>query len=371
MTPAHPDKRFQTASQVGAARTRVLIVDDSALMRTVLAGIVGADAGLQVVGTVGDAVAARDAIAALSPDVLTLDVEMPGIDGLRFLEELMRTRPMPVVMISSVTEQGSDIALRALELGAVDVVAKPRAERGKSMQQYAEEICDKIKAAALARTVPMPAGGPDPDVPGATLPGGALTGKLIFIGASTGGTEAIREVLTRLPAQSPGVLIVQHMPEMFTGSFARRLDGLCRLHVKEAEDGEPVRPGVAYIAPGHSHLRVRRVPGGFACVLSREEPVNRHRPSVDVLFHSAAKVVGPDAVGVILTGMGKDGAQGMLDMRRAGAWTIAQDERSCVVWGMPREAAAIGAVQEVSSLKDVAARVLMGLRGAERRPAGV
>ena len=349
-------------------KTRVLIVDDSALMRNVLSGMIGSAPDLQVVGAVSDATAARDAIRNLNPDVLTLDVEMPGIGGLEFLEQLMRSRPMPVVMISNLTERGSETTLRALELGAVEFIAKPRS----GIQNYAEEICDKIRAASQAR--PAAPGQPPhaAETPQASmLDARTLNERFIFIGASTGGTEAIKEVLTRLPERSPPVLMVQHMPEMFTGSFARRLDGLCRIRFKEAEDGEPVRPGIAYLAPGHSHLRIRRIAGGYACALSREEAVNRHRPSVDVLFHSAAQTVGAHAVGVILTGMGKDGSQGMLAMRQAGAWNIAQDERSCVVWGMPREASMIGAVHESVSLKDVAARVLAVLRGAERRVAGL
>lgn len=354
---------------------RVLVVDDSALMRAMLSEIINAASDLKVIGTAVDAAQAADAIRALRPDVLTLDVEMPGVNGLDFLERLMRERPLPVVMISSHTERGSETTLRALELGAVDFITKPRNSIFGGMSTYGEEVREKIRGArgahphvppranlaasatAVASSPPARLGRLDPRV---------LREKIVFIGASTGGTEAIRDVLVRFPAEMPPILIVQHMPEMFTGSFARRLDNLSALHVKEAEHGEPVKPGVAYLAPGHSHLMLKRGPGGFACELSKADPVNRHRPSVDVLFHSAARVAGAQAIGVILTGMGKDGAQGMLAMRQAGAWNIAQDQASSVVWGMPREATMNGAVQDTAPLQDIAAQVLNRLRAPER-----
>jgi len=349
-------------------KTRVLVVDDSALMRAVLTEVINASADMHVVGTAKNALEARESIKTLSPDVMTLDVDMPHMDGLEFLERVMRLRPMPVIMVSSLTERGSETTLKALELGAVDFVSKPKVDPAGGIQAYAEEICDKIRAAKASGTHVSRAGSSkstapknqvDMDTP---LSAKILQDRLVLIGASTGGTEAIKEVLMRFPEKMPGVLIVQHMPEMFTGSFAKRLDGLCKIHVKEAEDGERVKAGVAYIAPGHSHLSVKRVAGGFQCELSRSEPVNRHRPSVDVLFHSAAKHVAAQGVGVMLTGMGKDGALGMLAMRQAGCYNICQDQDSCVVWGMPREATINGAAHEVASLGDVAGRVLTRLR---------
>ncbi|MCX9158337.1 chemotaxis response regulator protein-glutamate methylesterase [Niveibacterium sp. 24ML] len=359
---------------------RVLVVDDSAVMRSVLSEIINQADDLEVVGTATDPIVARELIKQLNPDVVTLDIEMPKMDGLEFLDKLMRLRPTPVIMISTLTERGSDITFRALELGAVDFVTKPKLSGAQGMRPYAEEICDKIRAAYQARLRSpskfAPAAGAPPS--GTSTVGGTagngpaidastLRERLVLIGASTGGTEAIKEVLCRFPEQMPGILIVQHMPEMFTGSFAKRLDGLCKIRVKEAEDGEKVMPGTAYLAPGHSHLLVKRSGGLYVCELSKADPVNRHRPSVDVLFHSAAKHVGANGVGVILTGMGKDGAQGMLAMKKAGCWNIGQDQESCVVYGMPREAAQIGAIDEVSTLNDVALRVVTRLRQTGRR----
>jgi len=352
-------------------KTRVLVVDDSALMRAVLTEVINASADLQVIGTAKNPLEAREAIKLLNPEVMTLDVDMPHMDGLAFLERVMHLRPMPIIMISSLTEKGSETTLRALELGAVDFISKPKVDPVGGIQAYAEEICDKIRAAkASSRHALKPAAaGASVAVPhvdsGVPLSARVLQDKLVLIGASTGGTEAIKEVLSRFPERMPGILIVQHMPEMFTGSFAKRLDGLCKIHVKEADDGERIKSGVAYIAPGHSHLSVRRVGGGYQCELSRAEPVNRHRPSVDVLFNSAAKNVGALGIGVMLTGMGKDGAGGMLAMRRAGAYNICQDQQSSVVWGMPREATVNGAAHEVVSLTEVAGRVLNRLRAVE------
>ena len=345
---------------------RVLIIDDSMLMRALLTEIIGGAPDLEVVGSAPDPIAAREMIKSLNPDVLTLDVEMPKMDGLEFLARLMKLRPMPVVMISSLTARGSEVTLQALELGAVDFIAKPRAENTSLLQTYGEEIRDKIRAAHSAQlrrpqvvAPPLPA---RVEAPVATASSRVLTEKLIAIGASTGGTEAIKEVITRLPAAVPGIVIVQHMPEAFTPSFAKRLDSLGTIRVVEAQGGERIQPGHAYLAPGHSHLLVKRGGGGWVTELSRAEPVNRHRPSVDVLFRAVAKEAGKQAIGVILTGMGKDGAQGMLAMRQAGAWNIGQDQGSCVVYGMPREAAQVGAVDEVASLNDVAARILARLR---------
>jgi two-component system chemotaxis response regulator CheB len=343
---------------------KVLIVDDSALMRALLTEIIGGAPDLEVVGSAPDPIVAREMIKTLNPDVLTLDVEMPKMDGLEFLGRLMKLRPMPVVMISSLTARGSEVTLQALELGAVDFVAKPRAENASLLQSYAEEIRDKIRAAhcaKLRRSSPAIAA-PRADAP---LPGASsrtLNEKLIAIGASTGGTEAIKEVIVRLPAAVPGIVIVQHMPESFTPSFAKRLDSLGAIRVVEAQGGERIQPGHAYLAPGHSHMTVKKSGAGWVTELSQSEPVNRHRPAVDVLFDSVAREVGKNAIGVILTGMGRDGAQGMLAMRQAGAWNIGQDQESCVVYGMPREAAQVGAVDEVVSLGNVAARVLARLR---------
>ena len=353
---------------------KVLIVDDSALMRALLTEIIGGAPDLEVVGAAPDPIAAREMIKSLNPDVLTLDVEMPKMDGLEFLDRLMRLRPMPVVMISSLTERGSEVTLQALEIGAVDFVAKPRAENITLLQAYADEIRDKIRAAcgaqlkrrALAQPGVATAAPPSSGTASGLSPR-LLGEKLIAIGASTGGTEAIKDVLTALPAEVPGIVMTQHMPESFTGSFARRLDSLSRLTVIEAKGGERIEPGHAYLAPGHSHLLVRRVGGYFVTELSQSEPVNRHRPSVDVLFRSVAEQAKQNAVGVILTGMGKDGAQGMLEMRKAGAWNIGQDQASCVVYGMPREAALVGAVDEVSPLSDVAAKIIAKLRLWDRQ----
>lgn len=343
---------------------KVLIIDDSALIRSLLTKIIGDAPDLEVVGSAPDPLIAREMIKDLAPDVLTLDVEMPKMDGIEFLRRLMKLRPMPVVMISTLTERGSEVTLRALELGAVDFVAKPSAGSGTLLQDYANEIREKIRAAKSARLRPPQEAATSASRPGAVagVPGRVCAEKLVAIGASTGGTEAIKEVIVRLPAEMPGIVIVQHMPEAFTPSFAKRLDGLGLIRVIESKGGERIQPGYAYLAPGHSHLLVRRSGAGWLTELARSEPVNRHRPSVDVLFHSVAREVGRHAVGVILTGMGKDGAQGMLAMRQAGAWNIGQDQESCVVYGMPREAAQVGAVSEVANLNDIAARMLTYLR---------
>jgi len=344
---------------------KVLIVDDSALMRALLTEIIGGAPDLEVVGAAPDPIAARDMIKVLNPDVLTLDVEMPKMDGLEFLGRLMKLRPMPVVMISALTAKGSEVTLQALELGAVDFVAKPRAENVSLLQDYTEEIRDKIRAAkgAHLRRPPSAAAAPAQRMAAPTgLTSRVLSERLIAIGASTGGTEAIKEVLMRLPAEVPGIVMVQHMQETFTPSFAKRLDGLSALRVIEAQGGERIMPGHAYLAPGHSHMTVKRVGTSWVTELNQADPVNRHRPAVDVLFNSVANEVGKNAIGVILTGMGKDGAQGMLAMRQAGAWNIGQDQESCVVYGMPREAAQVGAVDEVVSLNNVAPRVMARLQ---------
>lgn len=344
-------------------KIKVLIVDDSALIRSVMNEIIRKEPDMEVVGVAPDPIVARELIKQTNPDVLTLDVEMPRMDGLDFLEKLMRLRPMPVVMVSSLTERGSEITLRALELGAVDFVTKPKLSIQSGMLEYAELITDKIRAAAKARVKARSIPHPDQNkAPGEGLPliRNPLTSseKLIIIGASTGGTEAIKDFLMQMPSDCPGILITQHMPEGFTRSFAKRLDSLCKISVKEAEGGERVLPGHAFIAPGHSHLLLARSGANYVTQLDQGPPVNRHRPSVDVLFESAARCAGKNAVGVILTGMGKDGAAGMLSMKNAGAYNFAQDEASCVVFGMPREAIAVGATHEVGPLNELPAMVL-------------
>jgi two-component system chemotaxis response regulator CheB len=345
-------------------KTKVLIVDDSALIRSVMSEIINSQPDMMVVGTAPDPLVARELIKQTNPDVLTLDVEMPKMDGLDFLEKLMRLRPMPVVMVSSLTERGSEITMRALELGAVDFVTKPKISIQAGMREYTELITDKIRAASKARVRArtLPQAGADGQAGQAPLPQlrNPLTSseKLIIIGASTGGTEAIREFLMQMPSDCPGILITQHMPEGFTRSFAKRLDSLCKISVQEAAGNERVLPGHAYIAPGHSHLYLARSGANYMTKIDQAEPVNRHRPSVDVLFRSAAQAAGKNAVGVILTGMGKDGAAGMLEMRNAGAYNFAQDEASCVVFGMPREAIAVGAAHEVGALQALPGMVL-------------
>ncbi|POR49825.1 response regulator receiver-modulated CheB methylesterase [Paraburkholderia eburnea] len=363
-------------------KIKVLCVDDSALIRSLMTEIINSQPDMTVVATAPDPLVARELIKQHNPDVLTLDVEMPRMDGLDFLEKLMRLRPMPVVMVSSLTERGNEITLRALELGAVDFVTKPKVGIRDGMLDYAEKLADKVRAASRARVRPAaPVRAPAAPGAGAAPHAGAhaahahapaaaapminnplvSTEKLIIVGASTGGTEAIREVLQPLPPDAPAVLIAQHMPPGFTKSFAQRLNGLCRITVKEAEHGERVLPGHAYIAPGHAHLLLARSGANYIAHLSDDPPVNRHRPSVDVLFRSAAQHAGKNAIGVILTGMGRDGAAGLLEMRKAGAFTLAQDEASCIVFGMPREAIALGAADEIASLSEMSRRVMTRL----------
>ncbi len=344
----------------------VLVVDDSALIRKLLTEIINDQPDMEVIGTATDPLVAREMIREKNPDVLTLDVEMPKMDGLDFLEKLMRLRPMPVVMVSTLTEKGSDITFRALELGAVDFVAKPKIDIASGLKEYGKNIANKIriaKSARLKRSAPMTI--MKSATADAVLPAisnrVASTEKLIIVGASTGGTEAIKEFLIQMPPDSPGILVTQHMPEGFTKSFANRLNSICKISVVEAKGGERVLPGHAFIAPGHSHLLLKRSGANYMTELNQGEPVSRHRPSVDVLFRSAANCAGKNAVGVILTGMGKDGAAGMLEMHKAGAYNFAQDEASCVVFGMPKEAIAAGGVDEIVSLKDMAKCVLFKL----------
>lgn len=348
-------------------KIKVLIVDDSALIRSVMREIIGSQPDMEVVGVAPDPIVARELIKQTNPHVLTLDVEMPRMDGLDFLEKLMRLRPMPVVMVSSLTERGSEITMRALELGAVDFVTKPKLSIQSGMLEYAEMITEKIRIASKARIRKRNHAVAGESVKAVSASGEPLplirnpltsSEKLIIIGASTGGTEAIKEFLMQMPSDCPGILIAQHMPEGFTRAFARRLDTLCKISVKEAEGGERILPGHAFIAPGHSHLLLARSGANYITQLNQGEPVNRHRPSVDVLFNSAAACAGKNAVGVILTGMGRDGSLGMLEMRKAGAHNFAQDEASCVVFGMPREAIAVGAANEVGPLDKLPGMVL-------------
>jgi two-component system chemotaxis response regulator CheB len=330
---------------------------------------------MECVGAAADPFVAREMIRNLDPDVITLDVEMPRMDGIDFLSKLMRLRPMPVVMVSTLTERGADVTLRALELGAVDFVAKPKIGVADGMRQLADDITDKVRVAARAqvRRSPQAATAAGATAAAAAAASGHKTAapqsvgrlsteKIVFIGASTGGTEATREVLVNLPPDAPAVMITQHMPPGFTTSYSKRLDGLCRIRVKEAADGERVLPGHAYIAPGGLHLSVERSGANYIARVRDGEPVNRHKPSVEVLFHSAARVVGPNALGIMLTGMGADGAKAMREMREAGAYNLCQDEASCVVFGMPREAIAHGAANEVLPLAQIAPRVIEHLR---------
>jgi len=345
-------------------KTRVVVVDDSALVRGLLSEIIDRQPDMTCVGAASDPLVAREMIRNLNPDVITLDVEMPHMDGIEFLSRLMRLRPMPVVMVSTLTERGADVTLKALELGAVDFVAKPKIGVSDGLRQLGADITEKIRTAARARVhrlaAPAPAGTAAAAPP--ALLGRLSTEKIIFIGASTGGTEATREVLVKLPADAPAVMITQHMPPGFTKSYAARLDSLCRISVAEAQDGERILPGHAYLAPGGRHLSVERSGANYIARVQDGEPVNRHRPSVEVLFASAARVVGRNALGVMLTGMGADGAAAMRTMRDAGSWNIAQDEASCVVFGMPREAIAHGAAHEVLPLAQIALRLMDWLR---------
>ncbi|MBU3694097.1 MAG: chemotaxis response regulator protein-glutamate methylesterase [Rhodocyclaceae bacterium] len=329
---------------------RVIIVDDSAVVRAVLAEIINAEPDMTVVGLAADPFAAREAIRVHDPDVITLDVEMPRMDGLDFLEKLMRLRPTPVVMISTLTERGSEAALRALELGAIDFVAKPKVDVRHSMAAYSSEIAQKLRVAAQARLLNRRRSAPPVSEATAGMRRPAHPDQVIAIGASTGGTEAIKDILVHMPPDCPPIVITQHMPEGFTRMFAARLNRDCRITVREAQHGDRLQPGVAFIAPGNRHLLVRKRASGCTCELSDAEPVSRHKPSVDVLFSSVAAQVGRHAIGVILTGMGRDGAAGMAEMKQAGAWNIAQDEQSCVVFGMPKEAINAGGVDAVLPL---------------------
>lgn len=348
-----------------AALTRVVVVDDSPSMRLLLEKMINAESDMRVVGSAPDSLAARELIRQLQPDVVTLDIEMPGMDGLDFLERLMRLNPLPVLMISSRTEEGSEHTLRALELGAVDVICKQNLGDKGGLSAMAREVTAKVRLAGtnagqFQRLPPLQV------VDSGASPFGSLQfdrRKVIFVGASTGGTEAIKQFVEVLPAHCPPVLITQHMPEGFTTRFAKRLDDCCVVRVKEAKHQDLLQTGWVYIAPGHSHLTVhRRGDGRYETRLSDAPEVNRHRPSVDVLFHSAADEVGPDALAVLLTGMGKDGAVGMLRMREQGAMTWSQSPESCVVYGMPKAAFELGASMAVGTPRELAEKTLMCAR---------
>jgi two-component system, chemotaxis family, protein-glutamate methylesterase/glutaminase len=347
---------------------RVLVVDDSAVMRAFLGQVVASQPDMELAGVVSDPVLAIDRIRHSAPDVITLDVEMPRMNGLDFLRQLMTARPLPVVMISSLTQQGADATIRALELGAVDYFAKPASI--EEFQGAGPEIADKIRAAAQARVFRGRRSSPARPVGAPRLPSlgrsGGL-GTIIGIGASTGGVEGLRAMLTELPGDMPPILIAQHMLPGFTDAFARRLDAICEISVKEAEDGEEPLHGIAYVAPGGRHLLLARRRASYTLRVTDDPPLNRHRPSVDALFRSMAQTAASRAIAVILTGMGSDGAQAMLELRRAGAMTLAQDEASSVVFGMPRQAIAIGAAQEVLALGDMPRR-LKALCGHEPLP---
>jgi two-component system, chemotaxis family, protein-glutamate methylesterase/glutaminase len=353
-------------------KIRVLVVDDSALVRSLLSEIINRQTDMECIGAANDPLIAREMIRELNPDVITLDIEMPRMDGLDFLGRLMRLRPMPVIMISTLTDRGAEATMKALELGAVDFVSKPRIGLVDGLSELSSQIVDKVRVAATANV--KRASSPVYDVSSlltkATVSGGPAgfvgsrfsTEKLIFIGASTGGTEAIKEILVRLPADFPAVLVTQHMPPGFTKTFAARLNGLSKLSVQEAVNGERILPGHAYIAPGGMQFCVERSGANCLAVVEDAEPVNRHKPSVEVLFKSAAKVVGRNAYGILLTGMGNDGARALRDMKDAGSYNYVQNEASCIVFGMPREAISHGAADEVLSPAEIALALIQRVK---------
>jgi two-component system chemotaxis response regulator CheB len=353
---------------MGKKKIRVLIVDDSAIVRQILSEVLTSDPEIEVIGTAGDPFVAADRIREQIPDVITLDIEMPRMDGLTFLQNIMAQHPIPVVICSTLAEQGAESTLRALEYGAIDIIAKPRFGTKQFLEESRIALCEAIKAAASARVRPISNRPVEPkltaDAVLSSATGAMLetTEKVVAIGASTGGTEALKSLLETLPADTPGIVIVQHMPALFTRAFADRLDGLCKITVKEAESNDTVIRGRALIAPGNHHMLLRRSGARYFVEVKEGPLVCRHRPSVDVLFRSAARYAGKNAVGVILTGMGDDGARGMLEMRQAGAKTIAQDEETCVVFGMPKEAIKLGAAEKILPLQSVAAAILASAR---------
>jgi len=343
-----------------AVTTRVVVVDDSALFRKILAQVLDRDPEIEVVGTAEDPLDAREQIKALNPDVITLDIEMPNMDGLSFLEKIMRLRPMPVVMVSTLTQHGAEAAMKALEMGAVDYHPKPTSGVMDRLEAEAEELCTKIKAAARAKAGYAHVAAPRPQKPVRRADPGYRPGsKLVAIGSSTGGVEAVHQIVPNFPEDCPPTVITQHMPATFTATFANRLNQVSAATVSEAKDGDPLVPGHVYVAPGGDyHLEVRRQGSKLVCSLVAGELTSGHRPSVDVLFSSVAKVVGPSAIGVILTGMGRDGATGLKLMRDAGARTIGQNEDTCIVYGMPRVAFEEGGVEVQLGLSDVADKIL-------------
>lgn len=370
-----------TASTDGGGKIRVLIVDDSASVRATLTAILGEDPQIEVMGAAADPYLAAEKIRQQVPDVLFLDIEMPRMDGLTFLRKIMAQRPIPVVICSSLAAENSDVMMEALAAGAVDVITKPRVSTAQFLTDSRMLICDVAKAAAHARVragarrqpkmvieakhladVVVP---PISETRAASLRRSIpKTEPIVCIGASTGGTEALAAVLTRLPAASPAILIVQHMPENFTAAFARRLDGICAVAVKEAADGDQLIAGRVLIAPGNQHMLLRRTASRYAVTIQAGPYVCRHRPSVDVMFRSAAQNAGANAMGVLLTGMGDDGARGLLEMRGMGSHTVAQDEETSIVFGMPREAIELGAAQKVLPLQKVAEEILRHCAGA-------
>ena len=345
-------------------KIKVLIIDDSAVVRKILSSALSKHRDIEVVGTAPDPFIARNKIIQLKPDVLTLDVEMPRMDGITFLRKLMTHYPIPTVMVSSLTQEGCDATLMALEVGAIDFVAKPTSRLGSDVGDVIDELYTKIKYASSANVRPKHNQSAQTIHSGANPPGNGRgngqnytvfkgTHKIILIGASTGGTEALKDVLTKMPPNSPAIAIVQHMPEMFTKAFAKRLDSLCAINVKEGKHGDSLIPGQAIIAPGNYHMSIKKSGAMYKVEMNQEPPVHHQRPAVDVLFDSAAKYVGPNAIGVIMTGMGGDGATGLLRMKESGARTIAQDEDSCVVFGMPKEAIKLGAAEKIVSLHNI------------------
>lgn len=347
-------------------KIRVLIVDDSAVVRQTLSNLISSDPHMEVMATASDPFIAAERIAAEVPDVITLDIEMPRMDGLTFLHKLMSQHPLPVLIVSSLAQSGSETALKALEYGAVDIIAKPHMGTKQFLEESRIMICDAVRAAAMARIrrsapspmAPEPKLGADSVIPPGSKAMLQTTDKVISVGASTGGTEALKLFLQSMPLDGPGIVIVQHMPEKFTATFAKHLDADCKISVKEAQDDDTVLRGRALIAPGNRHMLLKRSGARYYVEVKDGPLVSRHRPSVDVLFRSTAQYAGKNAIGVILTGMGDDGARGMKEMKEAGAYNIAQDEESCVVFGMPKEAIKCGAVDKVLPLGVIAEAAL-------------
>ena len=349
-------------------RIKILVVDDSAVVRKTLEEIFSTEKDLEVVGTASDPYIAAEKMRRIAPDVITLDVEMPRMDGITFLQKIMSQHPIPVVMCSSLTDKGAETSLRALQLGAVEIITKPKVGTQKFLEESRVFICDAVRAAAQARVRKFPLGGStlngqkkltaDAVLPRATSAMLRTTEKVVVVGASTGGTEALREFLEAMPLDTPGIVIVQHMPAKFTTAFAERLNGICRISVKEAADNDTVLPGQALIAPGGLHMMLKRSGARYYVQIKDGPLVSRHKPSVDVLFRAAARYARANAVGIIMTGMGDDGARSMLEMKEAGAYNIAQDEESCVVFGMPKEAINRGAVDKIMPLERIASHVV-------------